>query len=71
MKFSVLPVDSALRKMSVADHRPAAGLFCFHTVKMDEGFSSRPEEEVKAVFNRNIISDRYQLMTEKCVELLQ
>lgn len=52
--------------MSVADHRPAAGLFGFHCVKMNEGFTLRPDEEFKAVFNKNMFSDRYDnTMTKK------
>lgn len=47
---------------SCADHRPAAGVFCFHTSKTDEWFSLRPEDEFKAAFNRN---------SGKHVELLQ
>lgn len=35
-----------------ADHRPAAGVFCCHAVKLDERFSLRPEE-FNAIINRN------------------
>lgn len=39
------------------NHKPAAGLFDFHTVKMNEGFNLRPEEELEAVFK--VISGAY------------
>lgn len=54
-KFAlVIPAEGAFKKLSEADHRPAAGVFCCHTVKLDERFSLMPEEEFKAKINKNI-----------------
>lgn len=46
-------VKSSVSCENVADHRPAAHLFHFHCIKIDEGVTPKAKEEIKAAINQN------------------